>query len=435
MTERLPGVTIGVPIYRGERFLGETLRAIQRQSYRDFEVILSFDSPDADCEAICQEFLCDPRFRIHVHEKRRGWVGQINWLLTKANREYWYYNQQDDLPDERYLEILVAHARANPSAALVYCDIQPIGRISGKVFSAPSVTGATPYTRVMTMLQEHFPAFAFRGLARSRVIEQSGLVPENSVDNFGVDISWLTGVARAGELHRVPIPLYSKRYHDNNTESAWWKLPRKEQLRYWAHHCVDMLGQAIKVGGSPEQARTIWQGAVARLTAREAAGHFLRVDELTREDRVYLLATFLELVQSRHSGDLPLMLDATWSAILAFTWGSYWIPSLEPAEIVAWGPEDVVCSVPFNQQPDKTSALWLRTARYPPAGAAVKIGENVLATNIEGNLLTATVPPAVTAKPGELPMCLITPDGTRCSNTVCWRVHRDPTDKERRAAD
>jgi hypothetical protein len=154
------------------------------------------------------------------------------------------------------------------------CDIIPIGRLSGEIFKAPSVLGVSPYTRVMTMLQEHFPAFAFRGLARAEALRQAGPVLENAVANFGVDISWLTAIARHGELHRVAEPLYQKRYHDRNTETQWWSLPKHEQLRSWAHHCVDMLRVALEVGGSPEQSRLLWFGAAARLTAPEAARIF-----------------------------------------------------------------------------------------------------------------------------------------------------------------
>ena len=210
-------VTVGVPVYRGERFLEEALSSIQRQTHADFQVIMSVDSPDPTCEAICARFLADPRFSMVVQAERLGWVGNLNWLLSQVSGEFWCYHQQDDLMDEQYLEKLIGHARTHPTAAIVYSDIIPIGRLGGGPFTAPSVLGASPYGRIMTMLQEHFPAFAFRGLTRAEALRQAGPVLENAVTNFGVDISWVTAIARYGELHRVPEPLYRKRYHDRNT--------------------------------------------------------------------------------------------------------------------------------------------------------------------------------------------------------------------------
>jgi len=83
-------VTIGVPVYRGERFLAETLLSIQRQTHATFQVIMSVDSPDPVCEEICAKFLDDPRFRMVVQPKRLGWVGNLNWLLSQATDGFWY---------------------------------------------------------------------------------------------------------------------------------------------------------------------------------------------------------------------------------------------------------------------------------------------------------------------------------------------------------
>ena len=160
-------VTIGVPVYRGEPFLEETLSSIQAQTYRDFEVLISIDGPDPACERIGAKFLKDTRFRMMVQPERLGWVGNLNWLLSRVATDYWYFHQQDDLTAPDYVEILLDHARANPSAALVYCDIVPFGRIETPLAQAGAVRGSTAYIRMMTLLHEHFPAFAFRGLPGS----------------------------------------------------------------------------------------------------------------------------------------------------------------------------------------------------------------------------------------------------------------------------
>src|SRR4051812_40240705 len=104
-------ITIGVPIYRGERFLEETLHSIQRQTYKSFDVIMSLDTPDPVCEAICSKFLGDTRFRLVVQPERLGWVGNLNWLASHVTSGFWYFHQQDDLTDEAYLEILLDWAK------------------------------------------------------------------------------------------------------------------------------------------------------------------------------------------------------------------------------------------------------------------------------------------------------------------------------------
>ena len=414
-------VTIGVPVYRGERFLEETLSSIQAQTHAEFRVIMSVDSPDPACEAICARFLDDPRFTMIVQPARLGWVGNLNSLMSRVTGAFWCYHQQDDLMDPQYLEMLIRHARAHPSAAIVYSDIVPIGRLSGGPFTAPSVLGASPYARVMTMLQEHFPAFAFRGLTRAEALRQAGFVQENAVAHFGVDISWLTAIARYGELHRVAEPLYRKRYHDRNTESQWWSLSQAEQIRSWAHHCVDMLKAALRVPGSPEQSRLLWFAAVARLTAPEATRHFMDVTRLTAADRLDLLRQFLDLAESAIA-EIPLRLDTDWTRLRSMTSASFWLPRPEPVTIVAFGPTRVTSNTPFNVQPNGASAIWLRVDRYPDPATQISLTGTVLDTVIQGDVVTALVPGALTARPGRIPLLLVGPDGSERSNTVMLEV-------------
>jgi hypothetical protein len=324
--------------------------------------------------------------------------------------------------EPRYLERLIGHARSHATAALVYSDIIPIGRLSGGPFTAPSVLGASPYGRVMTMLQEHFPAFAFRGLTRAEALAQAGPVPENAVANFGVDISWLTAIARHGELHRVAEPLYRKRYHDRNTESQWWSLSKDEQIRSWAHHCVDMLKAALQVPGSPEQSRLVWFGAVARLTAPEATRHFMDVAGLSGEERLDLLWEFLAVAERAIPSEIPLRLDINWPDLRSITLTSFWMPRLEHVAIVAFGPTQVTRNTPFNVQQDGASAIWLRVDRYPDPAARISLAGTVLDTVIRGDVVTALVPDALTARPGRVPLLLVAPDGSERSNTVTLEV-------------
>ena len=415
-------VTVGVPVYRGERFLEETLSSIQRQTHADFQVIMSVDSPDPACEAICARFLADRRFNLVVQEARLGWVGNLNWLLRHVAGAFWCYHQQDDLMEPQYLEKLIGHARAHPTAALVYSDIIPIGRLSGGPFTAPSVLGASAYGRVMTMLQEHFPAFAFRGLTRAEALRQAGPVLENAVTNFGVDISWLTAIARYGELHRVAEPLYRKRYHDRNTESQWWSLSKADQIRSWAHHCVDMLKVALQVPGSPEQSRLLWSGAVARLTAPEAARHFMDVAKLTAADRLDLLRQFMDLAERSMPAEIPLRLDTGWTELRSMTSASFWMPHPEPVAIVAFGPSPVTANASFNVQPNGASAIWLRVDRHPGPGVQISLNGTVLPAELVGDVVTALVPGALTARPGSVPLLLVGPDGSERSNTVLFSI-------------
>ena len=415
-------VTICVPNYRGKRLLEESVRSIGAQTRRDFVVVMSLDEPDPACEAICRRFLDDPRFKLVIQPERLGWVGNFNWIMARVETEFCYYHQQDDLTDPTYIKVLVGHLGANPSAALAYCDLLPMGRIAGAFKQVPSVLGVTPYMRLMTMLHEHYGAFAFRGMVRAEAARRAGPVPTNAVDDFGVDICWLAAVARAGELHHVPAPLYRKRYHDDNTESKWWAWPLEKKLEAWPHHCVDMLNQAFAVGGTVEEMRLMWLAGVERLTSPRTARPFLGTSELSAEQRGRMFDRFMAVATASKVRDIPVLLDDGWPGIAEWTRRFLRTPAPGPIEIVAFGPRRVEAAKPFNVQPDGLSAMWLRAARRIPAGTRLRLDGRDLATAINLDRATAAVPAELTERPGELPLLLVDAEGRPRSDTVVFRV-------------
>ncbi len=373
-------VTIGVPVYRGERWLRETLGCIQAQTHRDFDVLISLDGPDPVCQAICESFLSDSRFRLVIQPERLGWNGNISWLMRHAEGDYWYFHQQDDLTTQNYVEVLLTHARSHPSAALVCGELVPFGRIEGTMEQPASVLGASPFMRLMTFLHEQFPAFAFRGLTRIDAVRQAGDIPSNPFVSFGCDICWIAAVALSGEIHHLPLPLYWKRYHDANTESAFWVLPRDTRLDAWAIHCAQMLETALRVETTAQGMRLLWMAAIERLTSPSAAAHFLPVTDLTPAERGRLLNAFLAHARASATHDVSELLDASWPEIESWTRGFYHVPADDPIEIVAYGPSPVRCGEPFEVQPDGSSALWVRTARRPAPNWRIRLDGTILPT-------------------------------------------------------
>ena len=310
-------VTIGLPVYRGERFLEEALRSAQRQTYPHFEVVISLDGPDAACEALCRPFLRDPRFRLVVQPERLGWVGNINWLMARLATPYWTYHQQDDVLDPRYLEVLVGCARDTPEAAVVYSDIEAFGTYSG-TFSQTSVTG-TASARQLALLYEHIAGVAFRGLTRAEAVSLSGGIPLNEVDSFACEVAWMAAIARWGELRRVPQTLSRKRYHADNVHTKWDTWPVEKRTRAWMVHCAAMLEQAMLVDAGAPERRLLWLAAVGRLISPRTAARHIPVAAMDAAARTALLEAFFDYVRTVKGIDVPALLDASWDDVRRWT--------------------------------------------------------------------------------------------------------------------
>ena len=85
-----PRVSIGVPVYNGERYLARTLESLLAQTFSDFEVIITDNaSTDATAE-IGRAFAArDCRIRYHRAEQNQGVAANFLWALasSKAHRK------------------------------------------------------------------------------------------------------------------------------------------------------------------------------------------------------------------------------------------------------------------------------------------------------------------------------------------------------------
>lgn len=250
-----PTVCVCVPVWRGSQFVAETLTSILCQQGVELIVRISVDGADAESADVCSDFLSDKRCELTVQPTRLGWVKNTAWLLERAERDYVCIQPHDDLIAENYLSTLLGVAETTPEASAVYSDIEAFGDHNGTI-TQPSVTG-TPLTRQLTLLLDHFNAVAFRGLTRTDAVRKVGVLTETPFENYAADTVWMAKLAQSGELHRVPLPLYRKRYHPANTHGAWGRWSRKKKIAAWGQHCADMLAQALSIDGIDATKRAI----------------------------------------------------------------------------------------------------------------------------------------------------------------------------------
>ena len=309
-------ITVGVPIYRGKDFLRESLASVQSQTCAEFEVIMSLDGPDPECEDICTRFLSDSRFRLVVQPKRLGWMQHTNWLMSHAQTEFWHLQEQDDVLDSAFLETLLAHALRHPNAAAVFSDVRTFEAADVQI-TMSSIIGS-PVIRQMKLIHEHFQGVAPLGLIRTEALCLAGGLKGNEFENVAADTNFMGGLARWGELHRVPLELYRKRVHADSTHATWWNWPAETRLQAWAAHCHDMLEQALLVEATPQERRLLWLAVIERLVSFQMPGHFLPVTQLTAEEKVSMLESFLKRCRTCLS-DIPGLLRATWDEIENWT--------------------------------------------------------------------------------------------------------------------
>jgi glycosyltransferase involved in cell wall biosynthesis len=312
--------TFGVPGYRGELFMAETLASIQAQTCPEFEVLISLDGPQPSLEEVCRPFLSDPRFRLVVQPDRRGWVGNLSWLMEHTTTTYWLYQQQDDVLEPTYLEVLLAEAARSPQAAVVYTDIVAFGTIEA-LLTQPSVTGSA-LGRQLALIQDHHSAVAFRGLTRTDALHATGRIRPNPAKCFSSDTLWMSAIARSGELLRVPEPLYRKRYHEANEHTRWSRWPEEERARAWRLHCEHLLDEALLVDATVPERRLLWSAVLLRLATGRPTD-YLPASYRQGEPQQRLVQQFFGHVRRNARVDVPALLETDWPALRR--WSRDWL--------------------------------------------------------------------------------------------------------------
>jgi glycosyltransferase involved in cell wall biosynthesis len=254
-----------VPVYKGAELIPKALDCLQRQTFGDFEVIISIDGNDAESVAACRPFLTDPRFRMVVHPERLDWVGNFNWLLQQDLKEFFCYRQHDDTTAPKFFEVLLRVANKEPHAAAIYSDCRMSGG-RNDIEIVPSIKGE-PLDRMFQYIAR-LPYLGapvpIRGLIRSVAIRQAGLVRSDEFRAAWQVLGWLANLLRGGNFRRVPEPLYYRLDHAHSYTREYW-IP--EHRASWTTLFTGLLDAAMRLCRAPEERLFFQQFILDRIIA------------------------------------------------------------------------------------------------------------------------------------------------------------------------
>lgn len=100
-----PKVSIGMPVYNGERFLRNRLDSILSQTFTNFELIISDNASTDSTASICKEYSNkDKRIRFILQEKNMGALWNFDFVLQDAKCKYFVWAAVDDIWTPDFLE-------------------------------------------------------------------------------------------------------------------------------------------------------------------------------------------------------------------------------------------------------------------------------------------------------------------------------------------
>jgi len=221
-------LSIGVPVYNGERFLRKTLDSLLAQSYQDFELIISDNASTDDTQKICTAYAAnDPRIRYFRSPVNQGAAWNINRLVELASGEYFKWAMADDLCKPELVARCVEVLDRDPNAVLACVRTIFIDENDNVVRTLDpgwDLRSDAPHERLRQAIFAggHWAnADALAGVIRRSALLQTRLLPRYQ----GGDKRPLAELSLLGKFVEIPEYLYLRRLHPeassrNNPEFA-----------------------------------------------------------------------------------------------------------------------------------------------------------------------------------------------------------------------
>lgn len=283
---RPPRLTIGLPVYNGERYLAQSVESLLGQSYRDFELIISDNaSTDSTADIAAGYARADPRVRYVRQPRNIGCAPNHNFLVGQAKGELFKWASDDDLYARDLLRSCVAALDAYPDVVLAHSWTAIID-------DASAVTSAVPYTHATGAPSppERFRSLLFDrggdddgGIIRLSVLRRTAL----NASYYRADRTFVSELALYGPFYHIPDWLYFRRDHPTRAARAFrsvhgWCVnldPRRASrlrnpaLRLYAEYVWGFISAIRRAPLSPAERRECYRHLSQWAASRTFTSH------------------------------------------------------------------------------------------------------------------------------------------------------------------
>jgi glycosyltransferase involved in cell wall biosynthesis len=220
-----PLVGVGMPVYNGERFLAEAVESVLRQSFADFELVISDNASNDRTGEICKSYAAaDPRIRYFRNEVNVGALPNFNRVYELSRGKYFKWAAHDDVLKPDFLGRCVAALEAAPDAAVCQSAIEYIDE-SGESL------GIHRHHVAGSESDDSAVRFAAMALRPHDCYSQMGVLRRSLADSampmagfHGADRALLARIALAGRYITVAEALIQVRDHAGRYSRAQKKL-------------------------------------------------------------------------------------------------------------------------------------------------------------------------------------------------------------------
>lgn len=229
----MPEISIIVPVYNVEKYLGACIESILNQTYKDYELILVDDGSKDNSGKICDDYAEKYPNIYAFHQANQGQGAARNFGVEKSKADWIVFVDSDDVAHPQLLEFLVK-AREGTNSLISACL-----RVQGKEIpedfylnhqllfekQATDESGLIQlYKSGASFYWALFPSLIHKSIYKKHQMEKGRIYEDNAVC-----CKWLY---EAESLAVIPLQLYFYRTNPQSTMNQEFSLKKLDYL--WA---------------------------------------------------------------------------------------------------------------------------------------------------------------------------------------------------------
>jgi len=236
-----PTVSVGLPVFNGQKYLVETLESLLTQTYTDFELIVADNASTDQTISIVEKYARhDSRIRILYSDQNHGATWNYNRIIPEARGKFFRWAAADDLVGDMLLEKCVGLLQERPDVVLAFPQtvlIDENGEVIEHYPNRLNLQSPYPHMRLQGLFDGPGLCNPVFGLIRMSALTQTTLI-ESYVDSDRVLLGQL---ALLGKFQEVPEPLFFRRMHsqtsvaanlDRSSRLAWFDPRRRSRIQF-----------------------------------------------------------------------------------------------------------------------------------------------------------------------------------------------------------
>ncbi|MGI0494165.1 glycosyltransferase family 2 protein [Alkalinema pantanalense CENA528] len=223
-----PRVTIGIPVYNGQRYLALTLDSLLNQTFADFEIIISDNASTDGTQAICERYAAqDHRIYYCRATENRGPGWNYQRVFELATGKYFKWHAYDDLLEPDFLEKCVDVLDRDSRVVLAHCHAAKVDD-QGHVHDVNTLYRPTDSPRSATrwraiLMQGNYVGCEIFGLMRMDVLRKAPIMGSYAHG----DLVFIACLSQFGRFEQIPEALFFYRIHGEQS----MQTPLEHQTR------------------------------------------------------------------------------------------------------------------------------------------------------------------------------------------------------------